>query len=115
MTVWSLDRDLAIRELTRLARALAAVRPEVADVVLFGSLATGLAAPGSDADLLIVLRDSADRFPQRIPVYAPFFDAAPLPCEVFPYTLAEIERMKRVPSPVRAALGHGRSLVEGPR
>jgi predicted nucleotidyltransferase len=106
-----MDRDFALRELTRLARVLASQRPEVEEVVLFGSLATNRAVPGSDADLLLVLKDAVPSFRDRIPLYAPAFDAAPVPCDLFPYTRAEVERMKRRPSLVKTALAQGHSLL----
>ncbi len=57
-------------------------------VVLFGSFASGRAVPGSDLDVLIVLRDDPRPFLDRIPDYAP--DDVPFPVDVFPYTMAEI-------------------------
>jgi len=64
-------------------------RPEVLAVVLFGSFASGRAVPGSDLDILIVLREDPRPFLDRIVEYTP--DALPLPVDVFPYTFEEIE------------------------
>jgi predicted nucleotidyltransferase len=67
--------------------------PEIEEVVLFGSLATGSAVPGSDVDLLLVLNGSDRPFRDRIPVFLP--SGFPVGMDVFPYTRDEIERMKR--------------------
>ena len=64
-------------------------RPEVLAVVLFGSFASGRAVPGSDLDVLVVLREDPRLFPDRVADYMP--DDVPFPVDVFPYTLAEIE------------------------
>lgn len=70
---------------------LARRRPEIERVLLFGSLATGRAVPGSDADLLIILKDSDCRFLDRIPLYIP--DACGIGVDVFPYTQVEVDAM----------------------
>jgi len=41
---------------------------------------------------LIIVRDDSDRPIDRIPHYLKLFQKAPVPVDVFPYTLAEIER-----------------------
>lgn len=87
MTVYSLDREAVEADLARWVDGLAA-RPEVEAVVLFGSFATGRALPGSDLDLLIVLREDVRPFLDRLPDYMP--DEFPVPVDVFPYTVAEI-------------------------
>ncbi len=65
-------------------------RPEVRAVVLFGSLVSGEFAVGSDVDLLLVLDESPQPFPDRIPKYLP--EDAPIDVQVFPYTVEEIRR-----------------------
>ncbi|MEW5706428.1 MAG: hypothetical protein AB1743_06480 [Actinomycetota bacterium] len=47
----------------------------------------------SDADLLIVLKDSKVRFIDRIPHFLFLFLDAPIPVDVFPYTEEEIKRV----------------------
>lgn len=79
-------------------------RPEVLQVVLFGSLATGRYAPGSDVDLLLVLAASPKPFHERIPDYLP--ERFPVGVDVFPYTAEEIDRN---PFP-QQALREGRVL-----
>ena len=45
--------------------------PEIEQVILFGSFARGEAVPGSDIDLLIILKDSKLTFLERIVRYIP--------------------------------------------
>ena len=86
--------------------ALARERPEVERVLLFGSLVSGGAVPGSDADLLVVLNDSNRRFLDRIPLYVPA--GCPVDVDVFPYTHAELERMQAEGNHfIRRALAEG--------
>jgi predicted nucleotidyltransferase len=75
-----------------LAHELAARHPEVEEVILFGSVAWGTPVPGSDVDLLLVLSGSDRPFPDRIARYVP--SAFPVGVDVFPYTRAEIARMR---------------------
>ena len=89
----------AIREQRRSARLVAlrsgaaavASNHSGAEVWLFGSLARGDAAPGSDADLLVILSSSAEHFLDRIPRY--LLTGLSLGVDVFPYTRAEVEQM----------------------
>jgi len=89
--VFWLDRTAAIGQLRKAARDLVEQRPEVARVILFGSLARGDAVPGSDADLLVVLTDSPLPFLERSAVYRPA--GAGLAVDVFAYTRAELDAM----------------------
>ena len=79
----------------RVALALAGECPNVLEVRLFGSLAKGNYAPGSDADVLVVLREDARPLLDRIPEFLRRFLDVSVPVEVFPYTRAELERMRR--------------------
>jgi len=65
--------------------------PEVLAVVLFGSLARGEATAMSDADVLLILARSSRPFHARIPDY--LRSGIGIPMDVFPYTLAEAQRM----------------------
>jgi predicted nucleotidyltransferase len=49
--------------------------------------------PGSDIDLLVILRESEESFLTRIPRFFP--SRFPVGVDVFPYTEKEVERMKR--------------------
>ena len=64
---------------------------EIEQVILFGSLARGEAAPVSDADLLVILSWSVQQFLERIPRYLPV--GLPVGVGVFPYTREEVDRM----------------------
>ncbi len=61
--------------------------PNVLAVVLFGSLARGDATAASDADVLVLLRDSSASFSGRLVQYKPV--GLGVSVEVFPYTLEE--------------------------
>ena len=89
-----LDRDRALAELEGAARRLLARDDRVLAVGLFGSLARRQALPGSDADVLIVLKEhSQARWFDRIAEYADAFADTSLPVEPFAYTCAELNRM----------------------
>jgi predicted nucleotidyltransferase len=87
-----LDRLATIEALRRLAADAAAQDERILRVVLFGSLATGRATIRSDGDLLIVLSDHPSRPADRIPEYLDPFLKGPLPVNVFPWTVAEMQR-----------------------
>lgn len=59
----------------------------VVAVILFGSLAKKQAIPGSDADVLILLKNSKKRFEERIPDFIP--EKIGIGVDVFPYTIDE--------------------------
>jgi predicted nucleotidyltransferase len=86
------DREAVRRALDAYVRSLAEHHPELDEVILFGSLAHGTPVPGSDVDLLLIL-SAADRpFLDRIPRFLP--SAFPVGVDVFPYTRAELDRMR---------------------
>jgi predicted nucleotidyltransferase len=86
------DSEAVRRALDAYVGTLVREHPEVDEVILFGSVATGTAVPGSDVDLLLVL-SAADRpFLDRIPRFLP--TGFPVGVDVFPYTRAEIECMR---------------------
>jgi predicted nucleotidyltransferase len=91
------DKDRVLRELRAWAGGLREQHPEVERVGLFGSYATDTYGPRSDADLLILLRASDKPFRDRIPEFLPRHIS--VPCDVFPYTMDEIERLRRDDSP----------------
>lgn len=95
--------DLAVR-----ARQLRGRRADVLEVWLFGSLATGRAAPGSDADLLIVLeRHPVKRWFDRAPEFMPAFDGVEVDIDLFPLTREESARSRLA----REARARGRRLA----
>jgi hypothetical protein len=70
------------------ARRLLAARPEVEEIVVFGSFETGNYAPGSDLDVFIVLSRSDRPVRERIRELLP--GPFPVPMDIFPYTRAEM-------------------------
>ena len=106
-TVFWLDREEAERRLRHAAGRLVAGRPEVVAVYLFGSPATGRAVPGSDADVLVVLERSDERWVDRGVRYAGYLEAVGMAVELFCYTEDEVAR---VPLAQRA-LAEGKLLA----
>jgi predicted nucleotidyltransferase len=82
------------------AARLLAERPEVEEVVVFGSFAEGRWAPGSDLDVFLVLGRSDRPIRDRVPDYLP--GPFPVGVDLFPFTRAEIE--ERRGSPLLAAV-----------
>ena len=72
--------DYALRLLT--------ARPDVDEIVVFGSFERGNYAPGSDLDVFIVLSGSGQPVRERIGDLLP--GPFPVPMDVFPYTRAEM-------------------------
>ena len=95
--VFFADKSQVLGQIRGWAERLKARDPEVERVGLFGSYATGTYGPASDADLLIVLRRSSKPFRDRIPDYLP--DTVSVCCDVFPYTVDEMERGRAGGSP----------------
>ena len=89
--VWRIDRDAILAKLTRWAGGLAQDENVLA-VILFGSLARGEQTAASDADVLIILKRSSQRFDERILRFAPSGAGIGVGVDVFPYTLAEVRK-----------------------
>ncbi len=85
------DRAAVERALDGWVSALTQQHPEVARVVLFGSVARHRALPGSDVDVMLVLSDSDRMFRERPALYEP--DAFPTGIDIFAYTSDELDRM----------------------
>jgi predicted nucleotidyltransferase len=97
----------------RAAVALARRRPEVERIILFGSLATGRAVPGSDADLLVILAHSDQPFLARIPLYIP--EGVGIGVDVFPYIQGELEEMQAAGNHfLKRALAEGMDIFPSP-
>lgn len=82
-----------LRALDAYIRELVARHLEIEEVVLFGSLVTGIPVPGSDVDLIVIMTSSDQPFLSRIPQFLP--GEFPIGVDVFPYTREEMETMKR--------------------
>ena len=90
--VFRVNREQVKDRLRAWAQSLSS-DPNVLGVVLFGSFARGDCTAASDADVLILLRDSPLRFDERIPLYHP--RGVGVGVDVFPYTLAEARQSVR--------------------
>jgi predicted nucleotidyltransferase len=70
-------------------------RPEVDEVVVFGSFETDTYAPGSDLDVLIVLKASSLAVFDRAAHYRG--GSVPVPLDVFAFTRAELQARADAP------------------
>ncbi|HWQ96260.1 MAG TPA: nucleotidyltransferase domain-containing protein [Candidatus Methylomirabilis sp.] len=86
----SLNTDDIMRRLKESAHLLKLRNHEVIDVYLFGSLAEGKAVPGSDADIIIVLRKSDKMIIDRITDFMDSFKDVGIGVDIFPYTEKEL-------------------------
>lgn len=95
--VFRINSEEIIAKLKEWAKGFSKNKNVVA-VVLFGSLAKGEATPASDADILILLKESKLRFDERIPQFIP--TGVGISVEVFPYTLEEFRSLLDNKSPL---------------
>lgn len=108
-----LDRPARIDALREAARRAAARLPDVRRILLFGSLASGVPTPRSDADLLVILESSPlarprDRLPEVLRALAPL----PCPVDLFVLTEAEVDGARAAGDPlVGLALARGIDLL----
>lgn len=106
--VFRLSRESVVARLRERALRLLERRPDVLEVRLVGSLARGDALPGSDADLVVLLRDGAPPFRERMPDLARHFAAVGVGCDLLPYTESEWRTMRAEAGRfVRTALAEG--------
>jgi predicted nucleotidyltransferase len=87
----SLNTDDIIERLKESAHLLKLGNNQVTDVYLFGSLAKGKAVPGSDADVMIVLRKSDKRIIDRVTDFMDSFKDVGVGVDIFPYTEEEVD------------------------
>lgn len=104
-TFW-LEQEKLIKEIHRIASRVGQRNKNVSKIILFGSLAERRGVPGSDADILIILRKDDKPFMDRIPEWSEKINLA-FPIEVFPYTEKEINNPI-----VQAAVKRGMVLFE---
>jgi len=105
------DKEAVWKALRELAPRLAQEHPEVIKVAVFGSLARDEAVPGSDVDLLLILRESSLPLPDRFSKYRP--ERFRVCVEVFAYTLDEVkERLSEGDFFLKRALSEAVTLFE---
>jgi uncharacterized protein len=104
VVIKSVDAEAVRTAADAYAARLLALRPDVEEIVVFGSFENGTWAPGSDLDILIVLtradRPVRDRIPELFP------DRFPVPVDLFPYTREELQ--DRADSPLMPAVTSSR-------
>ena len=100
VVIKSVDEAAVHRAMDTHAARLFATRPDVEEIVVFGSFATGTYAPGSDLDVFVVLSRSDATPRDRVPGLLP--GAFPVGIDLFPYTRAEMAA--RAPSPLLDAV-----------
>jgi predicted nucleotidyltransferase len=86
------DHEKILSELTALAQQAIRREPKIRAVYLFGSRAAGNFSARSDADLLVILQNDTRPPLDRIPHYLELFQQAPVPVDVFPYTMEEVQQ-----------------------
>jgi len=86
--VFWLEQDRLIGEIKRVAMKIGEEDENVEKIILFGSLAERRAVPGSDADILIILKEEDRKFTDRIGEWLGRFPVD-FPVEVFPCTEKE--------------------------
>jgi predicted nucleotidyltransferase len=88
-----LNREKIVERLSKLALKARKKDKNIKKIILFGSLVNDDYTPRSDADLLIILKESKLRFMDRIPELVFYFLDAPISVDIFPYTEKEIEEV----------------------
>ncbi|MGQ9696244.1 MAG: nucleotidyltransferase domain-containing protein [Thermodesulfobacteriota bacterium] len=88
-----LNKEEILSRLIDLAKNLMALKNNVIEVSIFGSLARGNYSARSDADILILLREDPRKFIDRIPEFLSYFSNVGIPIDVFPYTQEELNKM----------------------
>ncbi len=96
--VFRLNQDLVLSRLRSAAARLVLERNEVVQIWLFESLARHEGRPGSDADLLIIVRDGAGPFLERAQPLAPYFSGVGVGRDLVVYTESEARRLSADPS-----------------
>jgi len=91
----SFDTKSAVKNLKEAANKLKNENQNVSGVYLFGSLARGDAVPGSDADILIVLKESQKRAIDRIDDFIDYFSGLGFGVDIFAYTIEELKSLKK--------------------
>ena len=104
--IFWLDQERLRAELTRTAQRVGRGDENIVKIILFGSLAEDRGVPGSDADILIILKRATEPFLNRIEAWSAKF-RVDFPIELFPYTEEELHTPL-----VQEALKKGITLFE---
>ena len=99
--VFWLDRSLLKSRIMQAVTKLSRAHEAVTQVVLFGSVACDRAVPSSDADILVVVRDSDTPFLDRSILFRDYFADIGVGVDLFVYTQQEVSR-SRIPVAVTA-------------
>lgn len=78
------------------------------EINLFGSLARGDYAPGSDADVFILVEEDGQKPFDRIPRFLRLFLDSPIGTDVLAYTPSEVEKMRREGNLLLAQIERGK-------
>jgi predicted nucleotidyltransferase len=87
--VFWLEQEKVIEELYKVASRIGEEDVNILRIILFGSLAEKRGIPGSDADILIILKREDKPFIDRITKWSEKFPLN-FPVEIFPYTKKEL-------------------------
>jgi len=87
--IFWLEQDELIQALRKTAERVGRSNEDVLRIYLFGSIAEKRGVPGSDADVLVILKKSNRPFMERIVEWRQKFQID-FPIEVFPYTEKEL-------------------------
>ena len=99
--VFWLDRSLLKSRIMQAVTKLSRAHEAVTQVVLFGSVASDRAVPSSDADILVVVRDSDTPFLDRASLFRDYFADIGMGVDLFVYTQQEVAS-SRIPVAVTA-------------
>jgi len=89
VTVFWLEQERLTAEIRKVAKEIGERDENILRIVLFGSLAEKRGVPGSDADILIILKRDDRPFIDRISDWLEKF-SLDFPVEIFPYTEKEL-------------------------
>ncbi|MBA7515278.1 hypothetical protein ES705_07317 [subsurface metagenome] len=84
-----LEQEKLVEETYKVARGIGKEDENILKIILFGSIAEKRGVPGSDADILIILKRDDKPFMDRIAEWSKKF-SLDFPVEIFPYAEKEL-------------------------
>lgn len=87
--VFWLEQENLVKEIYKIANKIGKEEKNILKIILFGSLAERKGVPGSDADILIILKKDDKPFIDRVVEWSEKF-SLDFPVEIFPYTEGEL-------------------------